>query len=106
MRREASCRLVGAKLCGLTSSVLEAAARALERPLGEMGSIARDAASHDAAHALDVNATAPGLLQPRPTQSGYDRLSPADQAVVDGRPHGVGTLEAMSTEVGLRWRSR
>ncbi|MFE4723435.1 hypothetical protein ACFRLW_45175 [Streptomyces sp. NPDC056728] len=25
----------------------------------------------------------------------------ADQAVVDSRPHGVGSLEAMSTEVGL-----
>ncbi|MCX5441248.1 replication-relaxation family protein [Streptomyces sp. NBC_00063] len=91
----------GTKLYGLTSSGLEAAARALERPLAEMGSIARGAASHGAAHALDVNATVLGLLQPRPTQSAFDRLSPADQAVVDSRPQGLGSLEAMSTEVGL-----
>ncbi|MCX5443541.1 hypothetical protein OHO83_45225 [Streptomyces sp. NBC_00569] len=85
MRREAGCRLVGAKLYGLTSSVLEAAARVLERLLGEMGSIARGAASHGAAHALDVNAAVLGLLQPRPTQNAYDCLSPADHAVVDSR---------------------
>ncbi|MFB7998979.1 replication-relaxation family protein [Streptomyces sp. NPDC056002] len=91
----------GTKLYGLTPSGLEAAARALERPLAEMGSIARGAASHGASHALDVNAAALGLLQPRPTQSAYDRLSPADQAMVDNRPHGLGSLEAMSTEVGL-----
>ncbi|WP_330279095.1 replication-relaxation family protein [Streptomyces sp. NBC_00569] len=91
----------GTKLYGLTPSGLEAAALALERPIAEMGSIARGAASHGAAHALDVNATVLGLLQPRPTQSAYDRLSPADQAVVDSRPQGLGSLEAMSTEVGL-----
>ncbi|MCQ4210401.1 replication-relaxation family protein [Streptomyces longispororuber] len=91
----------GRKLYGLTAAGLEAAAGVLERPLAEMGSIARGAAAHGAAHALDVNATALALLQPRPAEGAVEQLSPVDRAVLEARPAGLGSLEAMSTEVAL-----
>ncbi|MFI6874938.1 replication-relaxation family protein [Streptomyces sp. NPDC050400] len=89
------------KLWGLTAAGLEAAAQVLQRPVGEMGSIARGAATHGAAHAMDVNATVLALLQPRPEGPDLERLGRVERAVVEARPAGLGVLEAMSTEVGL-----
>jgi hypothetical protein len=91
----------GHKLWGLTPAGLEAAAQVLDRPLAEMGSIARGAATHGAQHAMTVNATVHGLLQPRPAGQDLDRLDPADQARAESRPQGLGSLLAMSTEVAL-----
>ncbi|MFI7008899.1 replication-relaxation family protein [Streptomyces sp. NPDC050145] len=89
------------KLYGLTAGGLEAASRVLGRPMTEMGSIAHGAAVHGAAHMLDVNESVLVLLRPAPSKDAYDRLEPADQAVVDTRPRGIGALDTLTTEVDL-----
>ncbi|MFI7008900.1 replication-relaxation family protein [Streptomyces sp. NPDC050145] len=91
----------GHKLWGLTPAGLEAAAQVLDRPLAEMGSIARGAATHGAQHAMAVNATVHGLLQPRPEGRDLEQLGTVEQTCVEVGPEGLGSLMDMSTEVTL-----
>ncbi|MFJ8827704.1 replication-relaxation family protein [Streptomyces sp. NPDC102467] len=86
---------------GLTPAGLQAAAQVLERPLHEMGSTARGAASHGAAHAMAVNATVHALIRPRPDEDQAALLPAVDQAVIEARPPGLGALENMTTEAPL-----
>ncbi|MYT71192.1 MULTISPECIES: replication-relaxation family protein [unclassified Streptomyces] len=91
----------GRKLWGLTPAGLQAAAQALGRPANYMGSTARGAAAHGAAHAMAVNTTALALLQPRPTEAQAATLPAVDQNLIAHRPHGIGELDALATEVSL-----
>ncbi|THA28235.1 hypothetical protein E4198_00015 [Streptomyces sp. RKND-216] len=72
----------GKKLWGLTPLGLESAGRVLDRPLEEMGTVARGVGRHGAAHAMAVNDTVAAFLQP-----------------ASGR--GLGSLAGWSTEVPL-----
>ncbi|MFJ5212858.1 replication-relaxation family protein [Streptomyces nigra] len=91
----------GRKLWGLTTAGLQAAAQVLERPLHEMGSTARGAAMHGAAHAMTVNATVQALLRPKPDEDQAALLPAVDQVVLRTIPQGLGRLENMWTEVPL-----
>lgn len=73
----------GKKLWGLTPLGLESAARVLDRPAAEMGSVARGVGRNGAKHAMAVNDTITAFLQPA------------------GALLGLGSLAAWSTEVGL-----
>jgi protein involved in plasmid replication-relaxation len=73
----------GRKLWGLTPLGLESAARVLDRPTGEMGSVARGVGRNGAKHAMAVNDTVTAFVQPA------------------GPARGLGSLAAWSTEVGL-----
>lgn len=73
----------GRKLWGLTRLGLESAARVLDRPLEEMGSIARGVGRNGAQHAMAVNDTVTAFLQPASSH------------------RGLGTLDAWATEIAL-----
>ncbi|MFI1397938.1 replication-relaxation family protein [Streptomyces sp. NPDC020681] len=91
----------GLKLWGLTPLGLEAAARELDRPLEEMGSVARGTGTHGAAHAMAVNDTIAAFIQPRPTPDELTELPEGGRVAAEGLPRGMGTLDGWSTELGL-----
>ncbi len=99
-------RPVSEQLWNLTTAGLATAAAELDRPLGEMGGTAREAARVGAAHAVKVTDTIDAFLQspPQPTKPIVRRARPpADgpTSPLTGRPPGLGTLHGWRTEVTL-----
>ncbi|MDX2850942.1 replication-relaxation family protein [Streptomyces sp. PA03-3a] len=99
-------RPVSEHLWNLTTAGLAVAATELDRPLGEMGGTAREAARAGAAHAVKVTDTIDAFLQspPEPTKPVARRGTPpaaGPTKPLPSRPPGLGTLHGWQTEVAL-----
>ncbi|ESQ01735.1 hypothetical protein B590_30158 (plasmid) [Streptomyces sp. PVA_94-07] len=94
----------GDALRNLTLKGLEAASYELNRPVSEMGSVARGAGSSGASHPMAVNETVIAMLRPKPNMARLAddpaEVREAAQAAVDG-PDGIGTIASYWTEVPL-----
>ncbi|MGW2477893.1 hypothetical protein [Streptomyces sp. NPDC001665] len=88
----------------LTLKGLEAAATELQRPLPDMGAIARGAGAAGASHPMAVNETVIALLRPKPDLAKLATDPPevraAARAAVDTLG-GVGSIGSYWTEVPL-----
>ncbi|MFF8960773.1 replication-relaxation family protein [Streptomyces sp. NPDC014894] len=91
-------------LRNLTLKGLEAAAKALERPMTEMGGTARGTGSSGGTHAMAVNETIIAMLRPKPDLkllTGEPAEAQAAARAVAGASPGIGTIASYATEIPL-----